>query len=241
MKAMLSNSKWLDSDMNSAELGRVTSGAVEAALAEFPISLAEGWNHERLAARIKDALSQPIMQFEDKKERASNASVRAKISVIARHSNKMRKYLNILEGDTRDALKNSSNFVNFIGYLLNSDLVDNDLDNFLRRIQSDLISFEKYLENSANGIKIQKAKWNVSQVKHLRVECGEALIEVFEESFCKKITINNWCEHGGDARHKRPTPFMFFYQSIMCIVFNEKVIPNLADILKDARAARAIR
>jgi hypothetical protein len=224
--------------MASAELERVTRDAVETALADFPIGLAEGWDHGSLAARVRDALAQPLVQYEVHKERASNASVKAKISIIARHSKKMRSHLDDLQYDARSVLKNPSNFGNFLGYLINSDFIDNDIDLFLGGIQRDLQIFEAYLNNSAKMIKIQKAKWNVTQIKNLRITCGEALIDVFEDSFGRKITLNNWCKNGGDARHKKPTPFMAFYQLIMFIIFNESVTPNLADILKEARAAR---
>lgn len=227
--------------MRNDKLGRVTGRAMQIALEGFPLNFVGDWDHEKLACRVKEALSQPLSQYEVNAGRTSNADIKTKLSIISRNSKNLLKYLNSLSGDTDDILSDYSNYNNYIGFIMNLPGESESFGEIVERLRQDLSIMESYLNNAAVNIKIQKAKWKQTEVKILRVKCGEALIGVFEQAFGRPIQLNNWAKGGGDARHKSPTSFMVFYQCVMHILFDEKVTKNLADILKEARAAHVER
>jgi hypothetical protein len=219
-------------------LCHITASVIGQALDGFPLSLADGWDEETLAGSVREALALTLPSDEYDPARLSNAELKGRLhklsSTASRLNEGISEYKKDIDHHLSDHSFHSEGFVNYIGFILTDTT---GYSQFLR-FATQLPLIVKFLEEAACNVERQAPKWRQAKERELRIWRAERLIPIFETAFGSKITVNNWTENGGDPRHRKPTPFMVFYQRMMALAFSEQATSDLSAILKEARTGR---
>jgi hypothetical protein len=222
--------------MKTDSILEIAGEAVERKLKGFPSPLAAGWDCEKLAKVVQDALENTLTEKGNHPDRIENIKIRKILKTMRSQALKLKETINIVDDDFIKTCLNSNNHRNFISYIIRTHPNSEKIPDALQRILVDSHNIIEFSGTIIDGLRYQKAKWRERENRNIRVMRGIVLIPIYEDAFDQLITINNW--QAGDARHQSPTPFMNFYQWMVELGFGERKTSNLRDILTAARDER---
>lgn len=189
-------------------LKHITSIAVEDALSDFLV-LDPGSTWERLASDIRLALSITMVASES----ASNVIRRNQLRSYAKLADKTFSHIASRPAAVDHLLEAQEHYGRFIDAL------------------AELAWLGTYLKWVADGLPTERPNHRLKGHYQLRQFRAAQLRPVFRAAFGLPATVNNAASPNVEDDG---TPWMRFYVRIMDLAFEEKAIPNLSMLLKDA-------
>lgn len=227
------DSLWIDLDRS---LPHVTPKAVSEALKDLNLTFTSGKDFAWLAIAVRRVLAISIQEQSDGPDRLKNADIQrelARLSDMALSTwqaafertdasdTQLRDFaFDLADSSHNIAPEHPIGVAEPIAY---------------RRLKSALSELEwvgNFLRRAAQDVEHQKPNWRRKVNRDLSVMRGCYLAPIFETAFSQPISVNAW---PSDSRHKHPTAFMAFYQSMIALAFGEHSTPDISGVLKEAR------
>ena len=234
---------WSDEEESNAfiamddVLPQFTAETVKQALAGFELSLCDQTDHEWLAMATRRALAISQPSWEKRANRLSDADLRRQLEDLRQLTQTVWRQLFELNPEIDSRLWR---------YAFEIWVADQEETRAPGTLESgqppDYVRFRKaiyeldwtssFLRNAVRSIETRPGPWKTSIKRRVRIDRARYLAPVFERAFNETVTVN---KYPSDRRHHKPTPFMDFYQLMVCIGFDEKATPDLAGVIQAAR------
>jgi hypothetical protein len=211
-----------------------TDEAIEAALDDFRLPLVSGVTLAWLSRAVRNGLSNSRADVSSTSKRLSNRRVKANLTTAACATDAAFYALLQLDWWSDDALWKASlaNWDGEGGVDLGELGIVAPAGEY-RRYKETIDNLEwlsGWLRSVSARVPSQRSPWRRQADRTLRIDRGTQLAPIFEKAFGQSVSANNF---PFDARHKRSTPFMDFYERMVAVAFGEKGIPDLPGILKE--------
>lgn len=213
----------------------VTEEAVTETLAGFSLPVLPGKGSAWLSTAVRRSLAITIRDRGDGPSRPSNLEIRIEMDRLA--SSVEATWLDLqkrgaaVESRLWDQAWNSCE--GKAGMEIADGVFIGQLPDH-RRFNDALIELEwlgRFIREATRTTKSQSGPWRMSEEKRIRIERGQMLAPVYEATFGKAVTANNY---PNDPRHKKQTPFMDFYGRMVSLAFGDREKANLAEVVKAA-------
>ena len=199
--------------------------AVATALNGFPLKLAPGKDMAWLAMATRRALGISLKNIEDGPDRTSLSAVRKDLDRLAETVGEAWVQLFQRDGATDSRLWDVA-WRNWDGEGGN---VSEPLE--YRRFNAALAEMDwlaGFIRRAAMETDAPKGNWRIAERKRIRIERAHCLAPIFEAGFGRRVTANNH----PSGTHRKPSPFMDFYERMIILAFGREEIANLAEVVK---------
>lgn len=206
----------------------ITPKAIAAALTGFAVPMATDKDMEWLALAVRRSLAISGLGASEGPYRTSNAEIRAELERLAKSVNSV--WLNLYERSPE-----AENALWFhAARSWSGDLFEAAKDlsfgpTRMQKVIDELGWLADFVQSTASAIESQRGPWRQTEEKQIRVMRAQYLAPVYEAAFGKPVSANNFPT---DARIKKQTPFMDFYERIVTMAFGPRETANLTEVVK---------
>lgn len=205
-------------------IAAITQERIAGALADFPLSMAQGWDLARVTSEI-----QSIANSGRGVPQQGDAAAKTELRKLTKKAKALREGIARL-GQTAEIAA----FWEVLRLEIESrgaKQIDYDED-YKRLLLHPLTTIENLLSRAASQIGTrspQAPRWQQRDMMERRICFALALTPIFQECFKTSPRANNWgAEYG--AEH----PWAEFYRRIYCELFPETERLNLGEVLQEA-------
>jgi hypothetical protein len=220
---------------NESALLHMTKESIEEALEGFPLVLA-GWRDMAwLCMATRRALAISLPNYKESPDRTSNADIVGELNRLAEVSQSTWRELSERDRSVDDRLWEHA------WHRWAKDQASNTEEDLLVSRPPDFVRFNaaiaelewlsSFLRFAASETKVPRGPWKSALERRIRVSRARYLAPIFEAAFGSRVSANNF---PSDARHRKPTPFMDFYQRMVCLALSEEATPDLSGVIKEA-------
>ena len=215
-------------------LPAITPEAVAKALEGFALAILPGKDIDWLAMAVRRSLAFTIPNVGDGPDRTSNADIKAELERLAGLAGSTWETLFTCDHAADSHLREFSrqHWARDRGTHIGNGLAMGEPSDYRRfkAVVAEIDWLSGFLRQAARAVESQRGPWTESEKKRLRIERGYYLAPIYEASFGKRVSANNW----PSGMHKKPSAFMDFYQRMVTLAINERATPNIAGVLKTA-------
>lgn len=222
------------SETRHLPLSEVTAETVARALSELPLSFANGWDMELLAANIRRGLSVFEHQTSNESERVGNADAQKEMTRLANLAAELLKASQSLSSTALNAVwQRALKEDNF-----NRDDPDSNLDppSFRRfgQVNDELAWLAWFFRNAASDIETRTTRWRQRSLRDQRIRRGYVLGAIYQAAFNEEPTVNDFTGELGGGSAQAQTHFMRFYKCMVALVFGEQATNDLPGVLRQS-------